>query len=171
MLGTALVYSSHNRSNYLHDHFIVQRALRGPGNKRILFLPMSETVQNGSELERQEFSWGTFRWYFDFYAKYGLEYFPFYWRSNLRKEDVDALWHQLYDAEVVIRQEHRAGGADHAGRDTHDRHDPKHGGQPADGPASQPPGHECAGEPDGHRPARGDRDHLHGGAVHEVSHR
>jgi hypothetical protein len=102
MLGTALVYSSHNRSNYLHDHFIVQRALRGPGNKRILFLPMSETVQNGSELERQEFSWGTFRWYFDFYAKYGLEYFPFYWRSNLRKEDVDALWHQLYDAEVVI---------------------------------------------------------------------
>ena len=100
MLGTALIYSSHNRSDYIHDHFIVQRALRG--NHRILFLPMSETIQNGSEMERQEYSWGTFRWYFDFFKKYGLEYTPFYWRSNLSKRDVDYLWYQLATAEVVI---------------------------------------------------------------------
>ncbi|NUP11567.1 MAG: type 1 glutamine amidotransferase-like domain-containing protein [Polyangiaceae bacterium] len=100
MLGTALIYSSHDRSNYLHDHFIVQRALRG--NKQILFLPMSETVQNGSELERQEFSWGTFRWFFSFYRRYGLDAFPFFWTSGLSKGDVDALWDAMWNAEVVI---------------------------------------------------------------------
>ncbi len=100
MLGTGLVYSSHNRGNWLHDHFIVQRALRG--NKSILFLPMSETVQNGSEMERQEFSWGTFRWFFDFYRRYGLNAFPFYWTSGLKKSDVDQLWHWMWHAEVVI---------------------------------------------------------------------
>lgn len=102
MQGTALLYSSHNRSNYIHDELIVQRALRGRENRRILFLPMSETVQRGSELERQEFSWGTFRWFFGFYDRFGLEYFPFFWRSSLHHDDVQKLWHWLYTSEVVI---------------------------------------------------------------------
>ncbi len=102
MKGTSLVYSSHDRSNWIHDHFIVQRALRGEDNKRILFLPMSETPQNNSELERQEFAWGNFRWFFSQYDRFGLEYLPFYWRSGLRGEDVDRLWHYLYTSEVVI---------------------------------------------------------------------
>lgn len=100
MQGTSLVYSSHNRGDYLHHHFIAERALRG--NKTILFLPMSETVQNGSEMERQEFSWGTFRWFFDRYRRHGLDAFPFYWSSGLRQRDVDALWHSMWTAEVVI---------------------------------------------------------------------
>jgi hypothetical protein len=100
MRGTSLIYSSHNRGHYLHDHFIVQRALQG--NKKILFLPMSEGLQNGSEMERQEFSWGGFRWFFDRYQGQGLEYFPFYWSSQLKKSDVDRLWHHLFHAEVVI---------------------------------------------------------------------
>src|SRR5688500_3489185 len=99
MLGTSLVYSSHNRGDYLHHEFIVERALRA--NKSILFRPMSETVQNGSEIERQEFSWGTFRWFFDRYRHRGLDAFPFYWTSNLKRSDVDALWHSLWTAEVV----------------------------------------------------------------------
>jgi hypothetical protein len=49
MKGTSLVYSSHNRCRLIHDHFIVERALRGEDNKRIVFLPMSETPQNGNE--------------------------------------------------------------------------------------------------------------------------
>lgn len=102
MRGTALIYSSHNRGPYLHDTFIVQRALEGWGNKRILFLPMSETPQGGSELERQEFSWGNFRWYFDRFRRYGLEYFPFYWTSHLRRSDLDAFWKLLWESEVVI---------------------------------------------------------------------
>jgi peptidase E len=102
MRGTALIYSSHNRGDLIHNDLIVQRALAGKDNKRILFLPMSETVQNNSEMERQEFSWGTFRWYFDFYQKFGLEYFPFYWTSGLRKSDVDLLWHHLWTSEVVV---------------------------------------------------------------------
>ncbi|MFO0550514.1 MAG: Type 1 glutamine amidotransferase-like domain-containing protein [Polyangiaceae bacterium] len=100
MLGTALVYSSHNRGDHLHDNYIVQRALRG--NHRILFLPISETVQNGSELERQDYSWGTFRWYFDFYRKYGLQADTFYWTSNLGRGDVEALWDGIENSEVVI---------------------------------------------------------------------
>ncbi|HSN97937.1 MAG TPA: hypothetical protein VLS89_06550 [Candidatus Nanopelagicales bacterium] len=102
MLGTALVYSSHDRCNYIHNNLIVQRALRGRDNKRIFFLPMSEMPQGGSELERQEFSWGRFRYYFSFYERFGLEYLPFFWTSSLRKEDVDALWHYLWSSEVVI---------------------------------------------------------------------
>jgi hypothetical protein len=102
MKGTALVYSSHDRSNLIHDHFIVQRALRGEANKRILFLPISETPQNKSELERQEFAWGNFRWFLSFYERYGLEYWPFYWTSGLRKQDVDALWEAVWSSEVVI---------------------------------------------------------------------
>jgi peptidase E len=100
MRGTALIYSSHNRGPYLHDHFIVQRAFAG--NKTILFLPMSEGLQNGSEMERQEFSWGGFRWFFDRYQQHGLQYFPFYWSSQLKKSDVDLLWHHIFNAEVVI---------------------------------------------------------------------
>ncbi len=102
MRGTALLYSSHNRGDVLHNEYIVQRALRGRENRRILFLPMSETVENGNELSRQEFSYGGFDWFFRFYDRHGLEYLPFYWRSTLRKEDVDQLWHYLWSSEVVI---------------------------------------------------------------------
>jgi hypothetical protein len=102
MRGTALIYSSHDRCDHIHNDLIVQRALRGWDNKKILFLPMSETPQNGNEFERQEFSWGNFRYYFDYYRKYGLEYYPFYWSSRLTQGDVDRLWHDLYHAEVVI---------------------------------------------------------------------
>jgi len=111
MRGTSLIYSSHNRGNHIHNDLIVQRALQGRDNKRILFLPMSEGYQNGSFMERQDFSWGTFRWFFDFYAKHGLEYFPFYWSPDLKKSDVDALWAQIYSAEVVIL----GGGNTHTG--------------------------------------------------------
>jgi peptidase E len=102
MRGTALLYSSHNRSEFIHNHFIVQRALRGRDNKRILFLPMSAMPRGGDEYERQDYEWGTFRWYFDFYERYGLEVVPFFWSSHFRKQDVDALWHHLWTSEVVI---------------------------------------------------------------------
>ncbi len=102
MKGTSLVYSSHDRSNLIHDGYIVQRALRGESNKRILFLPMSETPQNHNELERQEFAWGNFRWFFNYYKGLGLEYLPFYWTSGLREQDVNLLWEQIWSSEVVI---------------------------------------------------------------------
>ncbi len=102
MLGTCLLYSSHNRSEYLHNHFIVQRALRGRDNQRIFFLPMSAPPRGNNEYERQDYEWGTFRWYFDFYEKYGLEAVPFFWSQGLRAEDVELLWHHLYTSEVVI---------------------------------------------------------------------
>jgi len=97
MQGTAFVYSSHDRSEYIHDHFIVQRALRGRENQRVLFLPMSEHA-----LHAQEFSWGRFEWYFRFYERYGLEAWPFYFRDGLRHEDVQRLWSALWSSEVVL---------------------------------------------------------------------
>ncbi|MEZ4299229.1 MAG: Type 1 glutamine amidotransferase-like domain-containing protein [Polyangiaceae bacterium] len=102
MRGTSLVYSSHNRSPYLHDHFIAQRALRGRENKRILFLPMSGMLRNGDEMERQDYEWGTFKWFFRQYERYGLECFPFFYTSGLRHEDVQKLWYWLATSEVVI---------------------------------------------------------------------
>lgn len=102
MRGTALIYSSHDRCNHIHNDLIVQRALHGRDNQRILFLPMSEGIQNGDEMERQEFSYGRFRWFFNYYKNVGLEYLPFYWSSHLSKQDVDILWHYLWSSEVVI---------------------------------------------------------------------
>lgn len=102
MKGTSLVYSSHNRCRLIHDHFIVERALRGEDNKRIVFLPMSETPQNGNEMERQDFAWGNFRWYLSQFARFGLEYVPFFWTSGMRQEDVESFWHQVYTCEVLI---------------------------------------------------------------------
>lgn len=102
MLGTCLLFSSHNRSEYLHDHFIVQRALRGRENRRILFLPMSAPPRAGDEHERQDYEWGTFRWYFDFYDRHGLEALPFYWNQGLRSQDVELFWELLWTSEVVI---------------------------------------------------------------------
>jgi hypothetical protein len=101
MIGTSLVYSSHNRSPYLHREFIVERALRG-WNKRVLFLPMSETPQNGSEMERQDFSWGNFRWYLDQFRHHGLDPIPFFWSSHMRRSDLDYFWHLLWSSDVVI---------------------------------------------------------------------
>lgn len=102
MRGTALIYSSHSRCNVIHNDFIAQRALRGRDNRRILFLPMSEPPHGNNELERQEFAYGAFRWFFRFYEPFGLEHMPFYWTSSLRKEDVELLWHLLASSEVVI---------------------------------------------------------------------
>jgi hypothetical protein len=101
MRGTAFIYSSHDRSHYIHNDFIVQRALSG-WNKRILFLPMSEPPQHGNELSRQDFAWDNFRWFFDQYWHHGLEYFPFHWREGMHRNDVEALWHWLWSSDVVI---------------------------------------------------------------------
>ena len=97
MHGTVLIYSSHSRSNWIHNDFIVQRALSGWADKRVLFLPMSEADRGA-----QQFGWDQFRWFFDQYAGYGLEYFPFFWSEDLSKHDVDQLWHLLWTSEVVI---------------------------------------------------------------------
>ncbi len=105
--GTVLIYSSHDRGRYLHERFITGRALGGWGNKRVMFLPMSERGDLGS----QEFGWGNFRYFFDQYAHLGLEYFPFFWRPNLSHHDVQQLWHHLATAEVVIL----GGGHSHTG--------------------------------------------------------
>ncbi|WP_234022885.1 Type 1 glutamine amidotransferase-like domain-containing protein [Sorangium cellulosum] len=102
MRGTALIYSSHSRCNVLHNDHIVQRALRGQDNKRILFLPMSSPPRGEDELEGQRVAYEDFRWFFQHYERFGLEHLPFYWTSGLRKQDVDVLWHHLWSSEVVI---------------------------------------------------------------------
>ena len=63
---------------------------------------MSEGAVQGDEYRRQEFSWSNFEWYLNFFRQYGLEAFPFYWNSDLRKENVDILMHHLRTSEVVI---------------------------------------------------------------------
>lgn len=97
MFPTALVYSSHNRSEDIHRWWIVERALKDPENKSILYLPMSMGSQDS-----QEYSWGTFRWYFSFYEKWGLEPRNFYWDDGMRLEDVDLLFDWLQNSQVVI---------------------------------------------------------------------
>lgn len=94
---TALIYSSHNRGDYLHRNFIVERALEHPENKTIFFLPMSM-----SERHQQEYSYGTFSWYFRRFEQQGLRHWPFFYHGHLRQEDVEKLFHSLRYSQVVI---------------------------------------------------------------------
>ncbi|WP_372369461.1 Type 1 glutamine amidotransferase-like domain-containing protein [Candidatus Uabimicrobium sp. HlEnr_7] len=94
---TALVYSSHNRSPYLHRNWIIEPALKSHDNKTILQLPMSMKEQH-----QQDYSWGNFRWYFDQFKQWGLEYSPFFWNDNLSGEDLDVLFEKLRSSQVVV---------------------------------------------------------------------
>lgn len=95
--ATALVYSSHNRSEEIHRWWIVERALQSLNNKTVLYLPMSMGSQDS-----QDYSWGTFRWYFNQYKKWGLEPYNFFWNEHLSKEDVATFFDLLENCEVVI---------------------------------------------------------------------
>ena len=76
---TALIYSSHNRCDYLHRDWIVQRALEHPHNKSILYLPFGMESRDS-----QEFSWGTFKWYFDRFSPFGLNAMVFFGATTCR---------------------------------------------------------------------------------------
>lgn len=95
--ATALVYSSHNRSEHIHRDWIVERALQSHHNKTIFLLPMSMGKQ-----DQQEYSWGTFEWYFNRFTQWGLDASKFYWNDHLRHEDLEILFDKLVNSEVVI---------------------------------------------------------------------
>ena len=97
MFPTALIYSSHDRCEYIHREWIVERALKSHDNKTILYLPMSMDNR-----EQQEYGWNTFSWYFDKFRQWGLHAIPFYWSENLKKSDVELLFEYLQTYEVVI---------------------------------------------------------------------
>lgn len=111
MFPTALIYSSHNRSEDIHRWWIVERALQDHHNKTILYLPMSMGTQDS-----QDYSWGTFRWYFNQYKQYGLEARNFFWNENMSKDDVDLLFHWLQTTQVVIL----GGGSSTLGRNRYE---------------------------------------------------
>lgn len=97
MFPTTLVYSSHNRCEYIHRHWIVERALQSYDNKTILYLTMSMR-----DMHNQEYTWNTFSWYFERFRQWGLYAIPFFWRPELKKDDVELLFHYLSNFEVVI---------------------------------------------------------------------
>lgn len=97
MKPTALIYSSHDRSEYLHRFWIVERALQSYDNKTLLHLPFSQRNRRG-----QEYDYNNFRWYYDRFAQWGLEYCPFYWSDNLSREDVDTFFRMLWHSQVVL---------------------------------------------------------------------
>ncbi len=94
---TSLIYSSHDRGDYLHREWIVERALQNPYNKTILYLPFSMV-----ERKDQEYSYGTFKWYFQQFEQYGLHHEVFYYHPQLSKTEVDVLLEKVADFEVVI---------------------------------------------------------------------
>ena len=97
MRPTAFIYSSHDRCDYIHREFIVERALESRDNKTLLHLPMSQRNRGG-----QEYDFGSFKWYYEKFRQYGLEYFPFFWNDNLRKEDADVFFNMLENSQVVV---------------------------------------------------------------------
>lgn len=95
--ATALSYSSHNRCEYIHREWIVERALQSHDNKTIFLIPMSM-----GRFDQQEYSWGTFDWYFRQFKKWGLEYSNFYWNEQLTHGDLEVFFNKLINSQVVI---------------------------------------------------------------------
>lgn len=102
MFPTTFIYSAHNCSPYIHRDIIVERALREPDDKRLLYLPMSEGMRGDDEYERQEYGYSKFRWFLEQYRGWGLEPQPFYWSSHMDHDDVEVLIELLVNAPVVI---------------------------------------------------------------------
>jgi hypothetical protein len=94
---TELVYSSHDRCEYLHRRWIVERALESADNKTILYLPCSSPSRGD-----QEYSWSTFSGYFDRFREWGLEPRHFYWSEELRREDAELFFRWLEGSQVVL---------------------------------------------------------------------
>jgi hypothetical protein len=97
MKPTALIYSSHNRCEYLHRYWLVERALESHHNKTILYLPMSM-----GRYDQQHYSWGTFRWYFDRFTQWGLQAHNVFWDDDMSDHDVEMFFHLVRECEVVI---------------------------------------------------------------------
>jgi peptidase E len=97
MTLTELVYSSHDRCHHIHRDWIVQRALESRDNKTILYLPVSSGAKGD-----QEYSQGTFSWYFDRYRSDGLQPRYFIYRDDLRRDDVQLFFDWVRSSQVVI---------------------------------------------------------------------
>jgi len=95
--ATALAYSSHNRSEYIHRDWIVERALKSHNNKTIFYVPFSM-----GRYDQQEYTWSTFKWFFDNFRQWGLDASTFFWTDSLSKNDADIFFGKLRDSEVVI---------------------------------------------------------------------
>ncbi|MCJ8347485.1 hypothetical protein MJH12_18240, partial [bacterium] len=102
MNPTALVYSSHNRCEYIHNQWIVERALQSHDNKTLLYLPWSESGDGGAFGTPQQFGWGKFEWYLNRFEQYGLKSEPFYYTDHMSREDAQNFFHKLATSEVVI---------------------------------------------------------------------
>lgn len=95
--ATALLFSSHNRCEHIHRDWIVQRALESLDNKTVFLIPFSMDRH-----DQQEYSWGTFKWYFRKFEQWGLRANTFFWNDNLTRQDAEVFFHHLYNDQVVI---------------------------------------------------------------------
>ncbi len=102
MQPTCFVYSSHNRCEYIHRWWIVERALQSQDNKSILYLPMSEQGSGGAFGSPQQFGWGKFEWYLDRFRQWGLNSYPFYWTDDIGQYDASIFFDSVASSEVVI---------------------------------------------------------------------
>ena len=91
MRPTEFVYSAHDRCEHIHRDWIVQRALESGDNKTILYLPVS----SGARAD-QEYSWGTFSWYFDRFRGYGLEPRTFIFHDGMSRDDAQRFFDWLF---------------------------------------------------------------------------
>lgn len=97
MKPTAFVYSSHDRSPYIHKDWIVEHALQSWDNKTLLHLPWSQNKRHA-----QEWDFGCFQYFYDRFVQYGLEYLPYYWEDHYDEKSLEVLLHWLQNAQVVL---------------------------------------------------------------------
>jgi hypothetical protein len=93
------MYDSLRECRYIHDEWIVRRALAMAKHPRIMYLPMSNDEAHG---QSQQYSSGAFLDYFRQYEHLGLRSFAYCWRETFSKGELDAFFLQLTSCEVII---------------------------------------------------------------------
>ena len=81
---------------------MAERALRHPGDHRVLFLPVNEPPRRGDELSSQHFAWGRYEQFFGRYGSRGLEPVGFFFSNRLGPRDAELLAGMLLEAPVAI---------------------------------------------------------------------
>lgn len=97
MRPTAVIYSSHDRCDYLHREFIVNPALANPANPTLFHISWSQRDPGA-----QEWDYGNFVRYYRHFADEGLRFSTILHPEELTKEQAEQVVEKLRASEVVV---------------------------------------------------------------------
>ena len=98
MRPTAVIYSSHDRCEYLHGEFIIKPALANPANPTLFHLSWSQR-----DLGAQRWDFGNFAHYYERFRDHGLEVDTLFFEEDaMTREKAEHVFERLRSSEVVV---------------------------------------------------------------------